>query len=382
VIGRTPTLQGGGGAKAGGPGEPARRVEGVVVRGTRLSQIPVANQWVVLHRVGPDHAGPLDSVRTTARGEYAMRYRATGDSTAIYFASTSYGGVAYFTAPFRSLDAGGDDARLTVFDTTSGPVPIGIGGRHLIVAAAGAGGVRPVGEVYDLQNDSTVTLVARDSVTPLWIAHIPPGARAPHTNAGGTIAANAMTFHDGVVGLFAPLSPGLRQVAFSYDLPESAFPLSVPIEKPTGILEIMVEDASARVAAPHLREVAPVNAEGRTFRRFLAQDIDANSVVRIDVPTPGGPAPARVDFAIGAVVAAAMLFALLFALRRSPRPARTGVRSRTPERPSTALARQIAELDAAYEQDPQHSARAVYESRRTELKQQLADALAAERAIE
>ncbi len=373
----------GGGNGGPTPGEPVRRVEGVVVRGTRSSQIPIPGQWVVLHRVGPDHAGPLDSVRTTASGAYAMRYRATGDTSALYFTSTSYGGVAYFTPPLRSLNASGDDARLTVFDTTSGPVRIAIGGRHIIVAAATPAGTRPVGEVYDLENDSTVTLVARDSTTPLWSTHIPADARGARTNAGGTIAASAMTFHGGVAGLYAPLSPGFRQVAFSYDLPTKSFPVSIPLERPTGLLEIMVEDARARVAAPRLREVAPVNADGRTFRRFLAQDLDANTVVRIDVPSVGGPKPERVDFGVGAAIVAAMLVALLFAMRRSPRPRLSPVGASGAEdvSRSSAFARQIAELDEEFEREASgdDGERAAYESRRGQLKQQLAEALADER---
>ena len=379
MIGPSKTTMQGGSGVGGGPGEPVRRVEGVVVRGTRSGQIPIPNQWVVLHRVGPDHAGPLDSVRTTAKGTYAMQYRASGDTSALYFTSTSYGGVAYFTSPLRTLNATGDDARLTVFDTTSGPVPIAVGGRHIIVAAAGPGGTRPVGEVYDLENDTTVTLVARDSSTPLWSTHIPADARGPRTNAGGTIAASAMTFHGGVAGLYAPLSPGFRQVAFSYDLPTKSFPLSIPLERPTGLLEIMVEDARARVAAPRLREVAPVNADGRTFRRFLAQDLDASTVVSIDVPSAGGLKPERVELGVGAAIAAAMLVALLFATRRSfriPRPALA-----VAEAPSSTLARRIAELDDSFEHGASRNGadRETYQSRREELKRQLADALVSER---
>jgi hypothetical protein len=363
-----------------GPGEPARRVDGVVVRGTRSGQIPIANQWVVLHRVGPDRAGPLDSVRTSPTGTYAMQYHATGDTSAVYFTSTSYDGVAYFTSPLRSVRATGDDARITVFDTSSAPIPVAIGGRHLIVAAAGAGGTRPVGEVYDLQNDTTVTLVARDSTTPLWSAHIPAAAQGARVNAGGTIAASAMTFHNGVVGLYAPLSPGFRQVAFSYDLPAKSFPLVVPLERPTGLLEIMVEEPRARVEAPRLREVAPVNADGRTFRRFLAQDLDAKAVVRIDVPSVSEATPQRVDLGVGAAVAAAMLVALLFATRRSLAVPQSAAVAPNESR-SAMLAREIAELDEAFERaaSPADSDRATYDSRRAELKRQLGDALADER---
>lgn len=369
-------------AQGGGPGEPLRHVEGRVVRGTREKQLPVAGQWVVLHRVGPDRAGPLDSVRTSATGAYVMRYRPSGDTTALYFTSTSYGGVAYFTAPLRALDTRGDDALLTVFDTTSRPVAIKIGGRHIIVGAAEPNATRSVGEVYDLQNDSTVTLVARDSISPLWTTHIPADARSPRVNSGGTIAAGAMTFHGGVAGLFAPLSPGIRQVAFTYDVPTRDFPLAVPLERPTGVLEIMVEEPRARVEAPHLREVAPVSADGRTFRRFLAQDLDAGAVVRIDVPPPAR-AFGKVYLAIDGVIIGAMLVAVLFALRRR----RPYVRPTSPlvaeMRESHVIAQRIAELDDMFERNAalerESPDRESYDTRRDELKQKLARALADER---
>jgi hypothetical protein len=138
------------------------------------------------------------------------------------------------------------------------------------------------------------------------------------------------------------------------------------------------------VAAPRLREVAPVNADGRTFRRFLAQDLAANTVVRIDVPSAGGPKPERVDLAVGAAIAAAMLVALLFAMRRSRRPLRFSPVAEpvpTDGSRSSAFARQIAELDENFERfaPPNDAERAAYRSRRAELKQQLADALADER---
>ena len=44
---------------------------------------PVPAAWVVLHRVGPDRAGPLDSVRSDSRGRYAFRYTRTGSEDAI-----------------------------------------------------------------------------------------------------------------------------------------------------------------------------------------------------------------------------------------------------------------------------------------------------------
>ena len=362
-----------------------RRVEGRVVRGTREGQQPVANQWVILHRVGPDRAGPLDSVRTAADGRFSIRYRASGDSSALYFASTSYGGVAYFTPPLRLPIVRGDDAALTVFDTTSGPVAIKVGGHHIIVGAPQPNGRRPIGEVYDLENDSTVTLVARDSATPLWRASLPASAVAFQLNPSGDLAPGAITRQGSTVGLLAPLSPGIRQFAFTYELPSNAFPLRVSLERPTAILEILVQEPTARVQGPRLREGAPVSAEGRTFRRILGQDLPANAVVQIDVPRVIGGEREKVYVGVAAALLAAMALALVVAARRSrlrPRVAfGADVAPPPAESRSRVLAREIAALDTEFERRaaPDEQTRSAYEARRLALKRELGDALAEER---
>ena len=45
-----------------------------------------------------------------------------------------------------------------MFDTTSGPVPLMVQGHHLVVSAPKPDGGREIVEVYELSNDSTVTL--------------------------------------------------------------------------------------------------------------------------------------------------------------------------------------------------------------------------------
>jgi len=359
-----------------------RRVEGRVVRGTREGQLPVANQWVVLHRVGPDRAGPLDSTRTGANGRFSIRYRESGDTSALYFASTSYGGVAYFTSPLKAPVVRGDDATLTVFDTTSGPVAIKIGGRHVIVGAVQPNGHRPIGEVYDLQNDSTVTLVARDTATPVWRTNLPPAATGFQLNTNGDLAAGAITQRGSTVGLFAPLSPGIRQFAFTYELPENAFPLSIPIDRPTGVLEVLVQDPTARVAGAKVRETAPVSADGRTFRRFLAQDLAAGTVLRVDVPRLIGAEREKVYFGVASAVLAAMIVALVVAGRRSRvrRPAVAAVRT-PPELRSRRLLRELATLDEDFEkiESPDEATRAAHATRRAALKDEFGEALAEER---
>jgi hypothetical protein len=178
--------------------------------------------------------------------------------------------------------------------------------------------------------------------------------------------------------MFAPVSPGIRQVAFTYDLPANAFPLDIRVDKPAGVLEVLVQEPTTRVQGPGLRETPAVNAEGRTFRRFLAQDVGAGATVHIDPPRVEGLSRERAYLGVGALVIAAMLIALVFAARRgTPRPVVVAV----PEPRSRRLVREIAELDDAFESTPDRSdqARAEYEHRRASLKADLAHALADER---
>jgi hypothetical protein len=60
-------------------GEPRSIAGRVLLPGIGAEGTPVAGAWVTLHRVGPDAAGPIDSLRTSRDGRYEFRYRATGD---------------------------------------------------------------------------------------------------------------------------------------------------------------------------------------------------------------------------------------------------------------------------------------------------------------
>jgi hypothetical protein len=366
----------------GGEPRDVRRVDGRVTRGTRTAQQPIANQVVVLHRVGRDHSGPLDSTRTSAAGRFSFRYRTSGDSSAIYFATTTYGGIVYPTSPFRGPVVNSDDASITVFDTTSGPITIRIGGRHVIVGAPKANGNRPIGEVYDLENDTTVTAISRDTVTPVWSARIPPSAMDFQVNTNGELASGALSRRGATVGVYAPVSPGIRQVAFTYELPSSAFPLELAAPEPVGVLEVLVQEPNAQVRAASLRQVPSASADGRVFRRFLAQDLAANSVLRIDVPRMSVSARESVYRIVIYVLLAVMVVALVFGIQRGRRASRVSAAPAPVAEPrSRVLVRSIATLDDEYDRSgaSDDAARDAYQSARESLKRELADALAAER---
>ena len=280
---------------------------------------PVTGAWVVLHRVGPDSAGPVDSVRSDSRGRYSFNYTRTGSSDAIYFVSASHEGIAYFTPPLAEGKVSGNDGEITVFDTTTGRVPISLRGHHVVVSAADANARRAVVEVYDISNDSTLTRIAKGE-TPAgatWQTHVVDGI-GDFKVSQGDISAAAVSYANGVVSVFAPLAPGIKQLSFSYSLPANSFPLKLPIEKETGIYEILIEEKAGSVIAPHMKEMEPVTVEERNFRRFLGSDLPENSVAVIDLPAP--PPTHSIDsrflVAITLVIGGTMVLALAQALRR------------------------------------------------------------------
>lgn len=277
---------------------------------------PVAGVWTVLHRVGPDSAGPLDSTRSDTRGRYAYSYRRSGSSDAVYFVSATHQGVTYFTVPLAFSEVSGEPAEIVVFDTTSRRVPITVRGRHIVVSAPTSSGLRPVTEVFELSNDTTLTLVSpAPSTAPTFSVVLPENAKDPKVEESD-IPAEAVSFADGRVRVVAPFPPGVKQLAYSYTLPASEFPLSVPAEAPIDVYEVLIEEPRGVASGAKLAEEPAVTAEGRTFRRFLAHEVPASAVAVIDIPSPrrSWSPTFLILFTVGA--GSLMLLALARAYRR------------------------------------------------------------------
>ena len=353
-----------------------RTVSGRVVRPGRTGMVTVSRIWVTLHRVAADSSGPVDSVRTDASGRYSNRYTPVGGD-AVYFASSMYSGVAYFTAPLPPRDAAGDAGEITVFDTTSTPVTIRTRGRHLVVSSSSVDGRRTLVEVFELSNDTTVTAVAGARGRATWSAPLSPNGTGYQVGQSD-IGANAVQFRDGRVLAYASFSPGIRQIAFSYSVPASDFPLEIPVGDPVGVFEVLVEDPGATASGGGLAEQQPVALEGRTFRRFLAQDVKRGAKLVINVGAPTAPRGNRMLLVPVIVAAVAMVLALAFALtrRRSGRV----VAADDDATDAAHIARDIAELDDAFERvaSPSDAERDAYRERREALKARLAAALAKE----
>lgn len=369
----------------------ARMAEGRVLRpGGGGEPRPVSGQWVVLHRVGSDRAGPLDSVRSGAGGRFRFRYQGTGSPDALYFVSATYAGIAYFSPPLRTAAVTGGDADIIVHDTSTDTSRLRMQGRHIVVSQA-RGPRREIAEIFEIENQSPRTVIASDTV-PLWSTALPERAESASV-APGDISAQAVRFTKGRAALFAPLSPGVRQLVLTYVLPNDAFPVAFPLQRATSVLEVLLEDPRGRVLGVGLREVDAVEIEGRTFRRLLAQDLAPGAVVRIDMPAPPGQS-GRVLVGVIVAMAAIMLLGLVAWLARrrravppvlphppvpaTPAPAVRARRESGEPSSVDGFIADLAALDARQERTELALPEPEYRARRAELKAKLEAALAGE----
>ena len=342
--------------------------------GAAAAPRPVAGVWVTLHRVGAGEAGPLDSVRTDARGRFALTYRRAPGDSAVFFLSAAQAGITYFSSPLPEQSVSGEGADLVVYDTTSRTASVHLRGRHVIVGARDSTRRHPVVEVVEIANDTTLTVVSAGGRA-TWSAPLPPGAQEVRL-ASGDVSPDAISAEDGRLRLLAPVAPGVKQISYSYQLPAGSFPLALTVTDSLPLLEVLLEDPAGTVQGATLALADTLSIEGRTFRRFVARDAAPSSVVRVTVAQVGGER--RTVYLVGILIALGML--MLLALGRSVRrPAAVplgwnGEQGPKPEE----LARRIAALDAAFQRRraPSVEERQEYERQRGGLKAQLTDALA------
>ena len=347
-------------------------VSGRVITPGPEREIGIPGTFVTVHRVGPDSSGALDSVRTDATGRYTIRYRRFGSDEAVYFAAAVHHGIAYFSSPLRGPRVSAHDAEIVVFDTTSRPVTLTVQGHHVVVGSPKPDGGRDIVEVYELSNDTTVTLVGKDSLAPIWSAPIPSEA-TDFRPGQGDVADVTLQRRGDRVTLSAAFGPGVKQLSYSYTLPPSAFPLTLALERATSVLEVLLEEPEAQVRAASLRAMPSAATDGRTFKRFVGQSAPAGERVRIDVPVTTAGTRTRVLIGLAIVIALAMAAALARALTRRS-SARIVVTLGPPS--AESLAARIAALDARREAGDASLDEARYATERATLKAQLARTLA------
>lgn len=307
-------------------GQSPLTVQGSVTRETLGGTRAVPRELVTLHRVNARDAGAVDSVRTDARGAFAFRVAAP-DSQSMYLVSARYGGIAYFSQPMQGGQSSGP-AEIIVYDTTSGDVRTQLQGRHVVISSPNAAGVRSVIDVLEIENDTILTRVPGPENRPTYALLLPDGVENVHASQG-EISDKAVAVRNGRAELFAPLSPGLRQLVLTYEVKADAFPLAIPLERSVSVLEVLLEEQGATASAPGLDNKGPVTVDGKTFTRFLGASPSDNAVVTITAGTGGGSGGGAPAWLLPLLLTVITVGAIAVLARRKPATVRTASNGET-----------------------------------------------------
>jgi hypothetical protein len=293
-------------------------VSGRVLRGGRGGDtVPLANAWVVLHRLARDAAGPLDSVRSDTRGRYRLALR-DPDSASAYAVSVLFDSIAYFSLPLNATGRAALHVEdIVAFATTTRGPPIHLARRLATVARGTDDGTREVLEILELQNTGVTTRVTSDTLAPTWAGRVPAGA-GQFRGGQGDISSDAMQFrHDSVI-VFAPIPPGpVKQISYGYSIPAGTRALVLPIDQPTDEVNLLIEDSTAVVVAPKLESLGVKELEQRHFSAYRAGPLVPGDKVEIRLPAGKFRAQLLLPYVI-ALLAAGMIVALVWALKRKP----------------------------------------------------------------
>jgi hypothetical protein len=183
------------------------------------------------------------------------------------------------------------------------------------------------------------------------------------------------------VRLYAPFAPGLKQFSWSYTVPADTKDFSLLVGAPAVVLEVLVEDPLARVEGAGVVAAPSAAVNGRTFSRYLAQSVPANTVVRVHAPTAGPASGNQLKvLLVVAALGAALLVGLASAMTRRPLTTRSSVVNMD----SASLRTQLAALDESFANldNPTAEQKADHWQQRAHLNQQLTDVLAREQGLQ
>ncbi len=286
-------------------------VSGRVVRLSGGDTVALAATRVVLHRIGRDVQGPLDSTRTGARGEFRFRWPA--DTASVYLLSTPYGGIEYFSTPVHLNATLPDTGVLLVVSDTSSSAVLTTVSRHIVISKPAPDGTRATLEIVMLANPGSTTRVAPDSTRPVWVARLPAGA-VSFQPGNGDVAAEAMVWRNDSVMLFAPVAPGEKQLIYTYNLPPGPGSVKFPVVDSISVVNLLLEELALQARGGTLVRGDSQAIEGRSFRQWTGS-VPAGGAIEVDFP--GNPSRGVLP-ALVAGMAVILGVVLVRALRRGP----------------------------------------------------------------
>jgi hypothetical protein len=244
---------------------------------------PVGGVRVILHQVGREAPGPLDSVRTGGGG--AFRFTLRPDTAALYLVSARYAGIEYFSSPVNAgpgRPAGG--VRIVVYDTSSS-APVSLTARHLVLTRPADDGSRTVLDVIILRNGGRLTRVAPDTLRGSWSVPLPQGTVGLQINESDVSAAGIRRSGDSLI-VHAALAPGEKQLTVQYQVPSQRNVIELPLDTPGIVLNVLVEEPGLSVAAPGIVLADTHEIAGRSFQRWTGT-VASPGRVRLTIPATG-----------------------------------------------------------------------------------------------
>lgn len=308
------------------------RAGGHVVRITPTDTVPVPGAKVMLHRIGRDAQGPLDSV--TADGTGAFHFRFRPDTAAVFLVSAGWSGIEYFSSPLHTEPTLPDTAVVLVVSDTSSTVPIHTVSRHIVVSKPTADGLRAALEIVVISNPGPATRIAPDTIHATWAAPLPKNV-AGFTAGSGDFSSEALTTRNDSVLVFAPIAPGEKQLLYTYALPPGSGPVTLKLDDSVGTMNILLEEKELKVRGGGLVPLDSQAIEGRSFMKWEG-GVKPGSSITINFP---GNQTAWVIPALVGGIALALIIVGALAVRR--RPAAVVVAG-------PSLVDRLARLDARY----------------------------------
>jgi hypothetical protein len=175
-------------------------------------------------------------------------------------------------------------------------------------------------EILELENPGKTTRITRDTLMPTWAGRVPENV-GQFQGGQGDISAEAIAFRNDSVRVFGPIPPGpVKQLSYGYSVPAGTRTLVIPIDQDTKELNLLLEDTTAVVRVTGLDSLGVQEIESRRFAAYRAGPLAAGAQVEIDLPRGKFRAQLVLPYLI-AVLAAGMIVALVWALRKRPSPA-------------------------------------------------------------
>ncbi len=350
------------------------RTAGRVVRVAGRDTVPVRGIPVVLHRGGSRAQGPIDTVVAGPAGQLTIRFAAA--TTAAYLLSARYGGIEYFSQPVATNPSRPDTSVVVIVADTSTTVPVLVKQRTLLVSAPDESGTRTVLDWFVLSNPGQLTRVAPDTIRAAWGTPLPPEAQNVELadNRMSQFSAEALIFRRDSALIFAPLSPGDKELMLQYRIPGTLKRFVVPAERVTDSAFVMMEEKGGRVASVGFAAADSQMLDGRSFARWAGTHRQSGD---LEIVLPSALLSSRqlLTAMVGAAGAAFALLAWLIVRRRRGRTLLAAPVTPHPSMLTDAIARLDQQFaDRETETPPAEWAR--YRAERARLLAQLSSALA------